>query len=272
MTLRIGAQLMTFGRLILVALYAIPVVYLIVTSLKSDLDTTAHPASLLVVPDFSAYQHVWNNQLIAAAVSSTEIALGTTILVLMLGAPAAFALARHRHVVAAIAIGTLIVLQMVPQATTIIPLFKILATWGLLGTIFSVILSDAALLLPFAIILLRPFFLSVPREVEEAAQMDGASSLRSFLAVSLPLARNGLITVGLLVFIITWGEFLYAITLLIDPGSYPLTGVLSQQVTHYGIIWNRLFAIAVTSSIPLIVLFLITRRRLTEGMSLGVGK
>jgi multiple sugar transport system permease protein len=267
-----GQLLLSAGRLVLVALYALPIVYLVASSLKSDVDLAAHPSALLFAPDFAAYEHTWNGQLIAALVSSVEIALGTTILVLLLAAPAAYALARHRHVAASIAVGTLIVLQMVPQATTVIPLFKILATWHLLGSIVAVILSDSALLMPFAIILLRPFFLSVPREVEEAAQVDGATGLRSFVSVSLPLARNGLITVGILVFMITWGEFIYAITILTDPGMYPLTALLSQQVTHYGIVWNRLFALAVACSIPLVVLFLVTRRRLTEGLSLGVGK
>jgi multiple sugar transport system permease protein len=260
------------GRGVFMALYAVPIVYLVVSSLKSDREMAAHPSSLLFLPDLGAYRQVWNDQLVSSGISSIEIALGTTLLVLLLGVPAAYALAHHRHVVAALGIGALILLQMVPQATTIIPLFRIMGAWGLLGSIVSVILADTTLLLPFSIVLLRPFFLAVPREVEEAARVDGASGIRSFLSISLPLARNGAITVGVFVFMITWGEFLYAITLLTDSGSYPLTGLISLQVTQYGIVWDRLFAVAVLSSLPLMVLFAAMHRRLTEGLSLGVGK
>jgi multiple sugar transport system permease protein len=272
MTSRAGQPIIAAGRAAFVALYAIPVVYLFVSSFKSEAEMDASPGALLFHPDLSAYQHVWNPQLLSSALSSVQIALGTTVLVLVLGAPAAYALAHHRHVMASLAVGVVILLQMVPQATAIIPLFKILGAWGLLGSIVSVILADTTLLLPFAIILLRPFFLSVPREVEEAARVDGASGIRSFIAVSLPLARNGVVTVGILVFMIAWGEFLYAITLLNDPGSYPLTGLLAFQVTQFGIVWDRLFALAVLSSLPLMVTFLVARRRLAEGLSLGVGK
>jgi multiple sugar transport system permease protein len=260
------------GRGLFMVLYAIPIAYLIASSLKSAKELVGHPSSLLFAPDLAAYRQVWNDQLVSSGISSLEIALGTTILVLVLGAPAAYALAHHRHGLATIGLGGLILLQMIPQATTIIPLFKVLGGWGLLGSIQSVILANTALLLPFAIMMLRPFFLAVPREVEEAGRVDGASGIRSFIAISLPLARNGVITVGVLLFMITWGEFLYAITLLTDSGSYPLAGLMSLQVTQYGIVWNRLFAVAVLSSLPLIILFAAMHRRLTEGLSLGVGK
>lgn len=272
MSARAVRSLVVAGRSAFVALYAIPILYLLVSSFKSEAEMTAHPASLLFPLDLAAYQHAWNSQLLSSALSSVEISLGTAALVLALGAPAAYALAHHKHVMASVAVGVVILLQMVPQATAIIPLFKVLGAWGLLGSILSVILADTTLLLPFAIVLLRPFFLSVPREVEEAARVDGASGIRAFFAISLPLARNGLVTVAILVFMIAWGEFLYAITLLNDPASYPLTGLLAFQVTQFGIVWDRLFALAVLSSIPVMVIFLTSRRRLAEGLSLGVGK
>jgi multiple sugar transport system permease protein len=260
------------GRAILMAVYGIPLVYLFASSLKSDEAMVANPGSLIFAPDLSAYGHVWNGDLLVAGMSSFQIALGTVLLVLALAAPAAYALAHHRHLMAGVFVGLMILLQMVPQATTIIPLFKVIGAWGLLGTRLSVVLADATLLLPFAIVLLRPFFLAVPAEVEEAARVDGATGIRAFLSISLPLARNGIITVGAFVFIIAWGEFIYAITLLTDPGTYPLPALISLQVTQYGIVWDRLFALAVLSSLPLIVLFLAMHRRLTEGLSLGVGK
>jgi len=133
----------------------------------------------------------------------------------------------------------LIVLQMMPQTANVIPLFQIFGEWGLLDTNLGLIIADTALLTPFAILLLRPFFRSVPPALEEAASIDGASMLRSFLGVVLPLARNGIATTGTLVFLLAWGEFLYAVNFFLTPINYPLSALLASQVSAFGINWPR---------------------------------
>jgi multiple sugar transport system permease protein len=125
-------------------------------------------------------------------------------------------------------------------------------------------------MLPFCILLLRPFFRAVPREVEEAAQVDGAPKWRVFASIVLPLARNGVATAGALVFLITWGEFLYAITLLFEPSTYPISALLAQQHSNWGLDWPALMALASLSALPILVVYLFTYRLLTEGVSLGV--
>jgi len=172
----------------------------------------------------------------------------------------------------ALVIGVLIALQMTPTATAVIPLFRVLAALHLLDRIPGVALAIAATTLPYAILLLRPFFRSVPVEVEEAARMDGAGEITCFLRVVLPLVRNGVSLITVLLLIGSWGEFLYSVSFLSTSSKYPLSVLLVQQQGFYGTQYNNLMALALISSLPTIILFTVVARRMTGGLALGVGK
>lgn len=260
------------GLLALTALYGLPLAYLVATSLKTSTQLFASPAGLAFKPHLAAYRAVLNNGFFHAVLNSAIIALGTAGLVLALGTPAAYWLSRSRSRLVNVGLASLILLQMVPQATTVIPLFRIMGKWGLIGTLQSVILADTALLLPFAVIILRPFSVSVPNEIEEAARVDSSSNLRIFLSIYLPLVRNGLLTVGTLVWIIAWGEFLYAITFITSSDKLPAAGLLAQQVGQFGIDWGPLTAVAVLVTLPVLGVFVVTQRYLREGLALGSGR
>jgi len=111
-----------------------------------------------------------------------------------------------------------------------------------------------------------------PEELEEAAALDGASRIRTFVWIVLPVVRNGVMTVAILVFILISGEFLYAVNFLTDPSQYPLSATVAQQVSQYGISWSTLMAIAVIASIPTLIVFAVGQRALVRGISLGAVK
>lgn len=252
-------------------LYGVPLLYMVATSLKSRVQVFDAPESLLFRPTIDTYRRLIDDQLLHAARNSLTIATGSTVVVVLLATPLAFWLARVRGLVLTVGVTALILLQMVPQANTVIPLFRVLARFHLLGSTWGVVLANAALLLPFATILLRPFFVAVPREVHEAARIDGAGPTRVLWAIAVPLARNGLVTVATLVWIISWGEFLYAITFLGDR-QRPLSAVLGSQVGQFGVEWEGLMAMAVVVTAPVLLLFVLTERKLTAGLTLGAGK
>jgi multiple sugar transport system permease protein len=183
--------------------------------------------------------------------------------------PAAYALARVRGPIVSVGLALVIILQMMPQTATVIPLYQVLGSWSLLGSIPGVVLADAALLLPFCTLLLRPFFLGIPREIEEAATVDGASAWRVFSRIVLPLALNGCGTAGIIIFLIAWGEFLYAISFLVDPQQYPLSVLIASQIGQYGNNWPALMSIAVAAGLPILIIFVFSYRRLREGVALG---
>ncbi|PZR51811.1 hypothetical protein DNL40_14415 [Xylanimonas oleitrophica] len=253
-------------------LYGLPILWIVLTSLKSSSDVFGTQSSLLFRPTLDAYARSLDGALLTALGQSVTIATGTTALVLLVAVPGAYGLARTRGWVATVGLGLLVVLQMLPQTAQVIPLFDLLGNWGMLDQVGAVILADAALLTPFATLLLRPFFRSVPPSLEEAGALDGAGTLRTFWSIALPIARNGVLTVASITFLLAWGEFLYAVRFFLTPGKYPLSALLSQQVSAFGIDWPGLMALAVLTSIPILIVFTATYRLLRDGLTVGAVK
>ncbi|WP_375383658.1 carbohydrate ABC transporter permease [uncultured Microbacterium sp.] len=260
-------------RVVLFLLYAVPLLWIVLTSLKSPQDVIGSQASLLFRPTIDAYVSALSDSgLYTALQQSFVIAAGTTALTVAIAIPAGYGLARYDSRITTIVLGALIVFQMLPQTANVIPLFQIFGQWHLLDTNLGLIIADSALLTPFAVLLLRPFFRAVPLAIEEAAALDGASSIRVFFSVMLPLARNGIATTATLVFLLAWGEFLYAVNFFLSPLNYPLSALLAAQVSAFGINWPGLMALAVITSVPILVLFFFTYRLLREGLTLGAVK
>lgn len=261
------------ARAFLFLIYLVPIVFIVLTSLKAPGDVLSRDAQFLFQPTVDAYvSALADSTLLTAGLQSLIIATSATLLVLVVSVPAGYGLARMDGRVSTLVLGGLIVLQIMPQTSMVIPLFQIFGSWGVLDQRIAVVLADAALLTPFAILLMRPFFRAIPIALEEAAALDGASSWRTLRTVLLPLVRNGVATTGTLVFVISWGEFLYAVNFFLSPGSYPLSALLAQQVSAFGINWPGLMALAVITSIPILILFSLTYRLLKDGLTLGAVK
>jgi multiple sugar transport system permease protein len=268
-----GLAVSRLGVVILLLLYGIPLLWLVLTSLKTNVQIFADPAGVLFTPTFAAYRTIWSaGTLTTAAFNSAVIALGTTVLTLLIGIPTAYGLDRARGAYLSIGLGAMVMLQMIPQTASVIPLYRVLGTWKLLGTLTGVILANSALLIPFTVLILRPFVRAVPRETEEAAAIDGANVLTIFLRIIVPLIGNGVATAAAIIFILAWGEFLYAVSFLTSPSSYPISALISQQISSYGTSWSGLMALAVVGSLPILLVFVVAQGRLASGLSLGAVK
>ncbi|UFU03713.1 carbohydrate ABC transporter permease [Ruania suaedae] len=248
-------------------LYGVPLFWIVLTSFKGS-DEVFGPA-FSFSPTLDAYRDMIGPQLWSSLQQSVAIAVGTTAFVLLIAVPAAYAVARVSGWVSMIGLGLLIVFQMSPQTANVIPLFQIFGEWRMLDSTAGVIVADTALLTPFAVMLLRPFFRAVPPQLEEAAAIDGAGVMRIFATVVLPIARNGVFTVGTLVFLLSWGEFLYAVNFYLSPGQYPLSALLAQQVSAFGINWPGLMALSVLTSIPILIVYLLAYGQLRDGLAAG---
>jgi multiple sugar transport system permease protein len=255
--------------------YLLPLTWIVLTSLKDNSQVLEAPNALRFTPTLDTYRLVVGQGL-GAILTSLQIGVFVTAVVLIIAVPAAFALARRItptwNRIIAVVLAALLVLQMVPQPMTVIPLYSVLASWKLLGTLGGLILADIALLLPFAVMLLRPFVLSIPTALYEAAEIDGASTFQSFRGITVPMLSNGIITVMSVVFISAWGEFVYAINFLPEGTVLPVSGLLAQQNTTYAANWNSLMALAVLTSLPLLIVFVFSQKRLINGLSLGAVK
>jgi ABC-type glycerol-3-phosphate transport system permease component len=259
-------------KVILTLLYLIPLLWIIIESFKSDSQALTAPDALAFTPTLSTLSTVIG-QAGGSIGLSLEVAAAATAAVIVFGVPAAYALARRTTPwwgrVIAVVLTVLLILQMVPQPMTVIPLYSVLLHWHLLGSPTGLIVADTALVLPFSILLLRPFALAVPGALYEAAALDGASSLQTFRRIVLPLLRNGIATVSAMVFITVWGEFIYATNFITQGSTFPVSALLAQQIGEYSANWNRLMALALLTSLPLLAVFLFAQRRLTAGLTLG---
>jgi multiple sugar transport system permease protein len=191
------------------------------------------------------------------------------VFTLVLAAPAAYALARLNLRGGALMTLLLLITQLLPAIVIATPLFVVFSRIGLLNSYPALILADTTITLPFAVIILRPFFLTVPRELEAAAKIDGCTQWDAFWRVVLPLVQPGLITVGVFAFLFTWGEFLFALALNTTENVQPVTVALNKFIGQYGTQWHKLMAVATTIALPIIVIFAGLQRYIVSGLVAG---
>jgi multiple sugar transport system permease protein len=245
---------------------------MIATSLKTSGAIFASPPQVVPSPPvFSAYiDAVIDNPLtIRAIINSAIIGIGTMVLTLLLATPAAYALARLKLRGGALMTLLLLITQLLPAIVIATPLFVLFSRIGLLNSYPALILADTTITLPFAVIILRPFFLTVPSELEAAAKIDGCNQLSAFWRVVLPLVRPGLITVAVFAFLFSWGEFLFALSLNTNENVQPVTVALNKFIGQYGTQWNKLMAVATTIALPIILIFAGLQRYIVGGLVAG---
>lgn len=257
---------------LLVAVYLFPVYWMVATSLKAQRAIFAIPPQFVPwPPTFASYQEaVLNSPVVARSLlNSTIIGIGTTALTLLLAVPAAYALARLRlRFTVAIAL-VLLISQMLPSINIALPLFVLFSGVGLVNSYPALIVANATATVPFAIVVLRPFFLTVPGEVVEASRVDGSTRFGAFWRIALPLALPGLVTVAALTFLMAWGEFVFGLTLATTEEMQPVTVALNQIITQFGTRWNDLMAVSTVVAIPIVIFFVLLQRYIVGGLTAG---
>ncbi|MPZ70197.1 MAG: ABC transporter permease subunit [Actinobacteria bacterium] len=262
------------GALIVLA-YLFPVYWMAATSLKTRGDVLAVPPDIVPTPPVigSYLQAVINDpSLHRAILNSVVISTGTVISTVLLACPAAYALARLRLRITAAVVLILLISQLLPTISLAVPLFVIFSGIGLIDTYPALILVNTIFTLPFAIIVLRPFFLSVPKQLEDAAKVDGCTQFRAFYRVVLPLIVPGLVTVGAIAFLMAWGEFVFGLTLTTSERMQPVTVALNRFIGQYGTRWNDLMAVSTTIALPIVVIFASMQRYIVSGLTAGATK
>jgi multiple sugar transport system permease protein len=166
----------------------------------------------------------------------------------------------------------LLISQLLPSIVIAGPLFVLFTRLHLVNSYLGLILADTNLTLPFAVIVLRPFFLGVPSDLEAAALVDGATRWGSFFRITLPLVRGGLITVAAFSFLFAWGEFVFALSLTTGTEYQPVTVALNRLIGQYGTQWNSLMAISTTVALPIIAVFAGLQRFIVGGLTAGATK
>ena len=204
--------------------------------------------------------------------SSLVVSGATTLVGLTLAVTAAYALSRFRFPGKQSGMQLLLITQMFPATLMLVPLYSILQTLGLLDSIGGLVLVYATSSLPFCVWMLKGYFDTIPRELEEAAIMDGASPAQVFIKIVLPLARPALAVTALFSFMQAWNEFILAATLLNDTARFTLPVALQRYVGEYKTEWGHFAAGALIISAPVMALFFALQKFLVGGLTAGAVK
>jgi multiple sugar transport system permease protein len=251
-----------------------PFYWLINTSLKTGADLSTgkiYPPH----PNLDNYSSIFGNSDFTDALrSSAIISVTTTAMALGIGSFAAYALARLRFPMKFLLLGVILSISTFPPIAIAAPVFKLWTDLGLYNTYLGLILPDLTFTLPLTIYILTSFFRDIPRELEEAALVDGATYFQSFSKVVLPLAAPGLVTAGLLAFIFVWNEFLFAITLTSSASVRPVPAAIAffTGSSQFEIPLGTISAASVVVTVPLIMLVLIFQKRIVAGLTAGAVK
>ncbi len=269
-------RLPQYGALVLYMLFlAFPLLWMLSTSLKSSSELVSVTPSLLPSsPKWSNYSTVLREQgLTRSAWNSLRVSLASTVLVILVGLPAAYALARFRSRLRTAALGWILVSQVFPLILVVIPLFLILKQLHLFNTLPGLVVVYLVWSLPFALWMLQGYVASVPVELEEAAAIDGAGRLRTLSNVVLPLLLPGLVATAMFTFISAWNEFFFALVLIQSPERATLPLTLARFLGAEGQVQlGPLAAGSLLATVPSLVFFAFLQRRLTSGLLAGAVK
>ena len=266
--------LLWIGVAAIVLFCLFPFYWLINTSLKSGADLSA--ANLVPPnPTLDNYTSIFEDTAFTKALRNSAIVAGSvTVLSLVIGSFAGYALARLHMPFKFLILAILLSISTFPPIAIAAPIFEIWTDIGLYNSYLGLILPSLAFGLPLTVYILASFFRDIPRELEEAAMIDGATRFQAFRKIVIPLSAPGVVTAGLLVFIFVWNEFLFAITLTSTPDRRPVPAAIAffTGSTQFEIPLGTISAASVVVTVPLIVLVLIFQRRIVAGLTAGAVK
>ena len=269
--LSVGTMALTGGLLVLAVLWLVPLIWILMTSLKPEPEIIRLPVHVLpeevTLYNFTAALTTSRTANIAVAfMNSTVVAIAETILTLVIDSMAAYALARlsfrGRNVVFAVIIASI----MVPPQITLVPLYLMFQQAGWLSSYQALVLPGLSR--AFGVFLLRQFFLGVPKELEDAAKIDGAGVFTIFRQVSLPLVQPAMASLAIFTFLRSWNEFTWPLIAISRNDMMTLPVALARFLFAYRVEYGVVMAAAAFSAIPLIVVFFIFQRQIVQGIAL----
>ncbi len=261
---------------LMVGIILFPVYWMVVTSvLPSSLVLSRQPP--LIPPfdqmSFAAYVDVFTRRPVLRWIGNSALVVaGSTIVSLTIATLAGYSLSRFHTPAQRVAGATLLLSKMLPGSLIVIPFFVMFTTLHLIDNLVGLVIANIAVGVPFATWMMKGFFDTLPRELEQAAKIDGCTDMQALWYIVLPLARPGLAACGIYLAIVAWSEFVFARTLVTKPDHWLVTVGLQSFVGEYLVEWPALMAAGVVSLIPMLVLFLLLEPFLVSGMTSGAVK
>ncbi len=254
-----------------VILTVFPLAWLILTSIRSSSELFSVPVKIIpqemtwlqyvrVFEEYDTLSYLWN---------TAFVSLMTVVCVIILAVPCAYAMSRFKLPGFKVVITLLLIMRMIPAIAFAIPMFAVFASIGLLDSVWALVLAHTASKLPVAIWLLMGFIQDVPREIEEAAQVDGAGTMRTLVTIVTPMVLPGIGASAVITFLFTWNDLLLALTLTSSKSAQTLPVGLTTFVSQYGIDWGAMSAAGVLMIIPTLIFVWFAQGLLVKGLVTG---
>lgn len=262
--------------LLLLIVLLFPLYWIVVTSLKTEQEIFQIPPTLfptkLNTESYAAQLQSGDFNMFRSFANSLVISLCCTLIAVVLSVPASYALARFHFKGKKLCILSFLITQMLPVSVILTPMFITFKNMGLLNTPLSAILADATIGIPFSILILKNYFASIPKELEDASCIDGCNRFTSFLRIFVPIAFPGVIVCAIFSFLYAWGDLAYGMTFIQDQQQRPITAGIFNFMGQYGTKWSYLTAFAVVTIIPVALIFIFMQKYIISGLTSGAVK
>jgi len=248
-----------------------PLVWVLSTSFKPNQEAISFPPKFL--PDHPTLENYFfvltDSKLVLSLINSLIVSVGSTALSVTVSALGGYAFARYDFKGKNLLMSTILALFMIPVVINIIPLYIMLANAGLLNSLVALVMTFQILIIPLNIFLLKNYFESLPKELEEAALMDGCSKLGALIRVTIPMSLPAFLIAAILSFRFSWNEFVLPVVIANKPDSMIFQVALYQFISLYRIDWGYLTAGINIAIIPVVALMLIFQKKMIRGLTLG---
>src|SRR5438477_1668140 len=272
---RIGAKIGVIAGLVVGALFAgLPVLWMLSTSFKANGEVFQTPPRLITKGfSFNAYQHILSDaSQLRFFLNSYIVALSVTALTLLVAILASYGFSRFNFPLKRSINAVIVSVQAVPPITLVIPYFGLVVALHLYNTYPGLILTHMVFTLPYAIIMTTAYFNTLPRELDESVKVDGAGGWTARWRILVPISVPGLIAVGVYTFMISWNEYLFALTLTRTDDMRTVPIGIQLLMGQHSYRWNEMMAMSILGSLPVLFLFLVFQRYFIGGLTTGAVK
>ena len=255
--------------------FIFPLYWMVVTALKTQVEIFSIPTPLWpknLTLDAFAKQLSSSGDTLRGFKNSLIISCGATVIATVLAIPAAYGLARFRFGARRGLVLFFLITQMLPSTLVLTSLYIMFSKMHLLNTYGAPILADATLGIPFSIIILRTYFVSIPKELDEAAKIDGCGHVSAFTKIMLPIAKPGIVVAAVFSFVYAWGDLIYGITFITNPNMRPITSSIYNYVQQYQTLWNSTMAFGIIAITPVVLIFIFMQKYIVSGLTNGAVK
>ena len=259
--------------IIILCVLLFPLFWIFVTSLKTEQEIFRIPPTFyphkLNLGSYAAQIETGDFNMFRAFGNSFIISIGAMLIAVVLAVPASYAIAKYHFVGRNAMLLGFLVTQMLPVSVLLTPMFIMFKGMNVYNTWISAILADATLGIPFSVLILKNYFASIPKELEEAAYIDGCGRFKAFLKVLIPVAKPGIVVCAIFSFLYSWGDLAYGMTFILDQKKRPITAGIFNFMGQYGTTWSYLTAFAIVTIIPVALIFIFMQKYIIAGMTSG---